>query len=57
MYEGKGIMYFNDGAIYEGNFKSDLFEGKGILYNNKGDIYEGDFNNNYKKWKRSNIFR
>ena len=30
--EGKGILYYNDGGRYEGEFKNDLGEGKGIFY-------------------------
>ena len=30
--EGKGIMYWNDGDRYEGEWKNDKKEGKGIYY-------------------------
>ena len=43
--EGKGIIYFNNGDRYEGDWKNDKKEGKGIFYFNNGDRYEGDFKN------------
>ena len=30
--EGKGILYFNNGAKYEGDWRNNVPEGKGILY-------------------------
>ena len=33
-------MYFNNGHIYEGDFKNGVSEGKGIMYYNDGDRYE-----------------
>ena len=43
--EGKGIYYWNNGDIYEGDWINDKSEGKGIYYFNDGDRYEGDFKN------------
>ena len=40
--DGKGIMYWNDGDRYEGDYKN---EGKGIYYHNNGDRMMGDYLN------------
>ena len=39
--EGKGIMYYNDGSIYEGDWINDNREGKGTMHSNDGSRYEG----------------
>ena len=50
--EGKGIFYFNDGDICEGDWRNGKMEGKGIYYYNKsGNRYESDFRNNKKEGK------
>ena len=53
--EGKGIMHWNDGDIYDGEWRNDRCEGKGIYYWNsgpgKGDRYEGDFRNGKREGK------
>ena len=41
--EGKGILFYNNGNKYEGDFKNDKKEGKGIMYFNNGNKYEGGF--------------
>jgi Uncharacterized protein conserved in bacteria len=51
LYEGKGILRFADGNVYEGEFKKDLFEGKGIYKFAIGSVYEGEFKKNKKKEK------
>ena len=38
-------MYFDDGDIYEGDYKNNKREGKGIMYFDDGDTYEGDYKN------------
>ena len=43
--EGKGIMYYNNGDRYEGNWKNDKKEGKGIYYYNNGKKKEGIWKN------------
>ena len=43
--EGKGIMYYNSGNRYEGDWKNDNKEGKGIKYWNDGDRDMGDYRN------------
>ena len=50
--EGKGILYFNNGNKYDGEFKNGLREGKGILYYNNGDKYEGYWKNDEKEGSR-----
>ena len=39
-------MYWNDGSIYEGDWKNNRKEGKGLFYYNNGDRQMGDFSNN-----------
>ena len=48
---GKGIEFFNNGDIYEGNYKNNKKEGKGIYYFNFGDNYEGDYKNDERDGK------
>ena len=44
--EGKGILKFIDGRLYEGDFKNEKVEGKGIMNSYFGVVYEGDFKKN-----------
>lgn len=44
--EGRGVMIYTDGAIYEGHFVDGHWEGKGRLIHSTGDIYEGDWQDN-----------
>ena len=48
---GKGIEFFNNGDMYEGNYKDNKKEGKGIYYFNFGDNYEGDYKNDERDGK------
>ena len=41
--EGKGIFYYKEGHIYDGEWENDKKHGRGILYINSGEIYEGEF--------------
>ena len=42
--EGKGVYTFNNGNIYEGEFKNNKQNGKGILVYSEGKCkFEGDF--------------
>ena len=41
--EGPGIVYYNNGDIYYGNFNKDLRNGKGVIERVNGDRYEGDW--------------
>ena len=43
LYTKKGILYFEDRDIYEGNFLKGKFHGEGIMYYANGDRYEGNF--------------
>jgi len=43
MKDGYGKIYYKNGDIYEGEFKSDQFNGIGIYYFKNGDRYEGEF--------------
>lgn len=38
---GKGLIYFQDGSIFEGGFFEGKSVGKGRLINANGDYYEG----------------
>ena len=40
---GKGIIYFNSGDKYDGEFKDYSKNGKGIFYFNNGDKYDGGY--------------
>ena len=46
-----GIMNYNNGDKYEGEFKNNLREGKGIMNYNNGDKYEGEWKNNLREGK------
>ena len=41
--DGKGITYYKNGDIYEGDFKLDKREGRGIMYYANGDREMGDY--------------
>ena len=43
---GYGILYYNNGDRYEGEFKKNQRNGYGILFYVDGSIYEGKFKNN-----------
>ena len=44
--DGKGVMTFSNGGIYDGQWKNDKYEGNGKLYSIRGHlIYEGSFKN------------
>ena len=53
--EGKGIYYFSNGEIYEGEFKKGLYDGKGILYQRNNIIYDGMWKMTVKMEKEVNI--
>ena len=51
--EGKGICYFNNGNVYEGEFKNDSLNDQGIYYYKNCDMIIGNrwiTNNNTTKW-------
>lgn len=51
-YEGKGILYGENGMRYEGDFVEGHKEGEGKVYNaNNQLIYEGQFSNDYYNGK------
>ena len=43
MKNGKGILKFNNGDIYDGDWRDDEKNGKGIYQFSNGDSYEGDW--------------
>ena len=55
--EGYGIMNYNDGNLYKGNFKNDKREGKGILTYTNGDIYDGEWENDIQNGEGIYIFK
>ena len=44
--DGRGVMVYSDGTIYEGEFVDGMWEGKGRLIHAFGDVYEGDWDHN-----------
>jgi hypothetical protein len=44
--DGKGVMVYSDGTIYEGEFVEGMCEGRGRLIHASGDVYEGDWDHN-----------
>ena len=47
--EGRGIIKWDNGDIYNGEWKEDKKEGKGIYCFNNGQRYEGDWVNDKKE--------
>ena len=43
--DGLGKLTYNDGTIYEGEYKNGIKKGKGKLIYSGGKIYEGYFDN------------
>ena len=46
---GKGVCYYNNGDVYEGEWKNDLREGKGKMYYSNGNVYEGEWKNDRRE--------
>ena len=40
---GTGVLHFDTGDIFEGNFKASEMNGRGVLRFADGDVYEGEF--------------
>jgi len=53
---GKGIKYFKDGNIYEGNFIQDKFDGLGKYYNADGYYYFGEWKQGLKYGKGTQYY-
>lgn len=51
MYNGKGTMFFNNGAFLTGEWKSGKLNGKGSFLSESGLLYIGDFVNGAKDGK------
>ena len=49
--EGTGKFFYNNGDIYEGDFKNGKKEGNGKIYYENGDRYEGEFKNDVRDGK------
>jgi hypothetical protein len=43
VWEGVGIISFDDGAEYRGFIKNQVFNGKGRLRHQNGDVYQGEW--------------
>ena len=41
--EGYGTMRFDNGDVYEGEYKADKNDGRGTYRNASGDVYEGEW--------------
>ena len=54
---GKDIVRFTNGDIYEGNIKGDKYDGKGVYNYKNGDRYEGDYKNDKKEGKGIYYFK
>lgn len=46
--QGKGLLTFLNGEIFEGNFEADEKNGKGRLTYPSGNVYDGHWLNNLK---------
>ena len=44
-YHGYGVIYRDDGEIYEGLFSNGHMNGNGRLIDIEGNVYEGEFLN------------
>ena len=51
MYNGKGTMFFNNGAFLTGEWKNGKLNGKGSFLTDAGVLYIGDFVNGVKHGK------
>ena len=49
--DGSGIIIWNDGSSYEGEFKKDLRHGTGLFTWSNGETYEGDYLNDFRTGK------
>jgi hypothetical protein len=62
MREGKGIMEYNNGRVYEGNWVNDLRNGTGYEKYANGNFYSGEFSNGkahgkgYYKWANGEFY-
>ena len=50
MKEGKGVLIYNNGDKYEGEWKKDKKEGEGVFIDRNGK-YEGEYKNDMKEGK------
>jgi len=41
--QGKGILIYPDGSIYEGYWKDGKANGLGRILHKNGDVYQGDW--------------
>jgi hypothetical protein len=54
---GKGIVHFADGAVYDGYWKDDMRHGKGIYKAPDGSAYDGEWKNDIKEGKGVYIWK
>jgi hypothetical protein len=50
-WEGRGLLKYNDGAIYRGEVNNGCREGKGVCYYSSGQRYEGEWKNGNRDGK------
>lgn len=48
---GQGTLTFENGDVYEGQFKNGIFHGKGTYTSTNGWVYTGEFKNGYAEGK------
>ena len=53
---GKGLYFYKNGDVYDGDIILDKFEGKGIYYYANGDREMGNYKNNKKIGKHVKFF-
>lgn len=53
---GKGIMTYDDGSIYEGEWINGNFNGQGKMIYKNGDIYNGDWKDNKANGKGKMVY-
>ena len=46
--QGRVIIHFPDGNVFEGNYENNLKNGYGKMTWSNGDVYEGNFKNDYQ---------
>ncbi|HEV8270694.1 MAG TPA: hypothetical protein VGQ04_05270 [Chitinophagaceae bacterium] len=57
MYDGKGTMFFKDGELLSGDWRTGKLNGKGSFLSESGVLYIGDFVNGIKEGKGILFFK
>ncbi len=45
---GSGVLRYDNGDVYEGQWKNNQRNGKGIYHYKNGDVFEGEFKDDKK---------